>query len=249
VSRFVVVFESRNGSSHLAALLNSHPAVLCYPEVLVGLSADDQMRIVERITAGEDPRDINSYAGADRYYPGGFAAKFASGPFPVIGFKTKATDMLRAPDILLALRRHGYRLVYLQRDNVLKAVVSHLNLLRLQQRHGVSNAERPEQATGPLRVDLARFRHFLERRELCESLTEWFYEHHDGPKTRMVYEDMLADEDGFMARLLAFVGAPPARLSSGFYKNTPPTLRDAIENYDAFREAFAGTAYARHLDP
>jgi hypothetical protein len=212
MSRFVIIFEGRNGSSHLVSMLNSHPSVLCYPEVLVGLSASAQRQIVQCIAADQDPRPINAYAGDGRYHLGGFAAKWAGRPFPSVGFKTKVSDMLGAPGLMLDLRDLGFRLIYLRRENILKSVTSQMNAQKLQKLHdGISNAERPDQVMGGIELDLATFDRLLERRRLAESLHTWFYDHYAGEKTTLT-------------------GAPPRDLRGAFHKNTPPSLREAVLN-------------------
>jgi hypothetical protein len=249
LSRFLIIFEGRNGSSYLVSLLNSHPAVLCYPEVLVGLPAAAQTEVVQRVASAADLRPINAYAGADRYHRHGFAAKWQAGPYPVLGFKAKVTDMLGAPGLILELQRHGYRLVHLRRENLLKSVTSHMNALKLQEKFdGISNASRPDQVMGGIEIDLAKFDYFLARRVLSESLHAWFYENFAGEKIRVSYEELIADEPAFMARFLAFIGAPARVLHGTFHKNTPPSLHEAVLNYDAFARHFAGTPYAHYLD-
>jgi hypothetical protein len=247
--RFAVIFEGRNGSSHLISLLNSHPSVLCYPEILVPLTAAQQAEAIRAVAGQEDVRAVSAYAGADRYHVAGFAAKWGRRPFAAIGFKTKITDLRHVPDTMLALGDRGFRLIYLKRYNILKSVVSDLNAARLQMRHdGISNASRPDQVQGGIHVDFAEFERRLYRRQLAESLHRWFFDSYDLPKLALAYEDLLADETGTMAALCDFIAVERRALSSTFLKNTPPLLSEAVLNYDAFADRLKNSEHARFLD-
>jgi hypothetical protein len=249
MTRFVVIFEGRNGSSQLVSMLNSHEMALCYPEILVGQAAPTQLALIDLVAADGDVVPLNPYAATDQYYPGGFALKWQNRPYEATGFKTKVTDMLNAPAIMAALRRHGFRLVYLYRENILKSVVSHLNSMKLKENFGgISNAVSADQVRGRILIDLDRFDHFLERRRLSESLHRWFVEHFTGDRLRISYEAMQAPDGEVERVLLDFLGLSHQAMHGTFHKNTPARLSEAVINYDEFRARYEGTEFARFLD-
>ena len=247
---YLIMFEGRNGSSQLVSLLNAHAHSLCYPELMPGLEIGAQCKVIAAVANGSDLREINGYAADDNYYPQGFDRKWADGPFTSVGFKSKISDFKNIIGALDDLETADFRLIYLRRQNPLKAVLSWINGNRLAQKTQHWNARHPGEIQGPVAVDIANFKESLRRRQLVESLHRWFYENYRRRKTVVFYEDMLSDQYAFLAKVLHFLDSPTVQsaFAGCFLKNTPDSLKAAVLNYDDLVREFGKTEFARYLD-
>jgi hypothetical protein len=247
---YLIMFEGRNGSSQLVSLLNAHANSLCYPELMPALEMAAQGKAIAAVARGLDLREINGYAADDNYYPQGFEQKWRTGPFTSVGFKSKISDFKNLVSALDDLEGADYRLIYLRRQNTLKAVLSWINGQRLATKTQHWNARHPGEIQGPVSVDMMDFREGLRRRQMVESLHKWFFDNYRGRKTVVFYEDMLANQYAFLAKILNFLDSPSVQSSfvGCFLKNTPDSLKTAVLNYDDLVREFGKTEFARYLD-
>lgn len=247
---YLIMFEGRNGSSQLVSLLNAHPHSLCYPELMPALEMGTQSKAIAAVARGEDLRDLNGYAADDNYYPQGFERKWETGPFTSIGFKAKISDFKNLIGALDDLEGADFRLIYLRRQNPLKAVLSWINGQRLAAKTAHWNARHPGEIQGPVSVDMRDFKEGLRRRQTVESLHRWFFDNYQRRKTSVFYEDMLRNPQAFLEQVLNFLGSPSVQSAfvGCFLKNTPDSLRTAVLNYDDLVAEFGKTEFARYLD-
>jgi hypothetical protein len=244
---FAIIFEGRTGSSFVVSCLNSHPKALCYPEVLQDLGARKQEKVLQLIVSGEPLEHFVPRAVQPAYFHG----PVQPGPgLASVGFKTKLSDVCRLGWLGTALAEDDFRLVYLKRRNIIKAVVSELNANRLREKFGmgVSNARSEKQVLGPLHVDLGQLVAKLRRRIRREEMHEEFYRKYTRHKIRLHYEDLLGDQSRFLARLLDFLELDDQPMKGRFLKALPDRLREAIQNYQEVKHLLAGTHFEQLLD-
>ena len=245
---FVVIFEGRNGSSHLASLLNTQADVLCYPKILPQLDLDRQLESAS--LAAADVRKACLHAGDDHYFIQGFDQKWNMRPFKAFGFKARGKDFKNIVAMMARLEGMNYRLIYLRHENILKAALSLINGQRLADQTNQWNARTPGEIQRPVEVNLQFFKHGLAHRQVVESLHQWFYETFAGEKTAFFYEDMLGNQERVLSQVLEFIGVPAERAPAvgTFFKNTPDSLSGAILNYDEFVQEYKDTNFAKYLD-
>ena len=244
---FAIVFEGRTGSSYVVSCLNSHPGVMCYPEVLQDLSAEQQDKVLRLLVSGEPIERINPRTAQPAYFHG----PIGSGTdLAAVGFKTKLSDVCDVRWLRRALAQGNFRLVYLKRRNIVKAVVSELNVSRLRRRFGpgVSNVCSRDHVLGHLHVDPEQLVAKLRRRIEREEAHERFYKSYPASKIRLFYEDLLADRSGFFARLLSFLKLPDLPLKGRFVKSLPDDLRVGIRNYSEIRHLLSETHFQQLLE-
>jgi hypothetical protein len=246
---YIIIFEGRNGSSHLVSMLNGHPGTICYPEIMPSLDAPDQCAAILTVSAGAGLHLLCGFAAADFYFPDGFQKKWEMRPFLATGFKTKVSDFKNIVSAIQQLEQENYMLIYLQRGNPLRAVLSLINGKELEKNTGDWNVRDPQYVQGQFTVDLDEFRQQLEHRILVESLHRWFYTAFKGPKISALYEDLVKDEEAFLARILEFLELPPLERKprGAFVKLMPESLRAAVLNYDDLVHAYRNTEFARFL--
>ena len=228
--RYVIIFNARMGSTHLTALLRSHPQIHARGEVL-----------------GRARREgLDATAQHDAAYH----ALEAAPRYRVVGFKTKLRDVLFGLDAFTALLTdRDVRVIHLDRHNAVKHAVSVINARRLAER-GVRGGKLTDESDRlpPAAIDPRELREIMETRAEAHRETRKYVEGLDRPLERVAYEDLLADSAGVVARLFRFLGVQPHTASSGVLKNTPDDLRRAVSNFDELRSAFAGTRYEAMFD-
>ncbi|MBN2378097.1 MAG: hypothetical protein JXD22_16990 [Sedimentisphaerales bacterium] len=221
--KFIILFEGRTGSSHVRQLLNGHPDIVCDSEQLYGLNAASQkVKIAEMLSVN----------------------------IPFAGFKTKLRDV-KDPDYFARLiERENIRIIYLDRKNLVKTVVSTLYAQMLVKKTGDYNRRKQNmQEYGPIHIQYSEFEwHIKLRKELDEKLLT-FFEKLSVTKTHVYYEEMLVDEEGFMRRLIEFLGAEWQPLNSSILiKAVSDDLRNSVANFDELRSRYIGTPYEAMFD-
>lgn len=244
----MIIFEGRNGSSNVVSHLNSNPEIICYPEIMARCGGPRQKKLLRAMAEGEDPTGLIPFKGMQKFFHEPYEDKIQSPRITSIGFKTKLHDICILPEFFPFLVRQNFALVYLFRKNRLKAVISHINALRLNQKTSELNATQPEHVVEKLHVSVSQIQALLERRDFVESLHRWFYDKFTGPKTRICYEEMLQDEARFFSSLQTFLGVEPVATTGKFFKNTSDNLQEAVANYDELRQFCIANGYERFLE-
>ncbi len=224
--RFVIVTPGRTGSELLVELLNSHPDIVCDPEIL------DQRRVLpDRFVAGRATRA--GLSGAKAY---GF--KLFCGHF---GYQ----PMRDRDEFLRQLSDEGVRLIFLRRENRLDQAVS--SVVAAQTRW---HWRRQDGGTfAPLTVDavevLVMAYLFEESEQYLESILAPL------PHLRLVYEDNLIDPAAQQATvdlICADLGLPSALAKSNLVRLTPPRLENVIANFAEVADLVRPTRFGCYLD-
>ena len=255
-SPFFVWFVGRSGSTYLCDLLNSHDQIYCRPEdfaeIFVGDKAVDAEHIVtinridffRRIHRPDGDLDFPTEADSLEYLN-----QIYSQGSHACGFKLKHPNQFEAfPEVVGQLKQiPGMRLIGLQRENVLKQVVSLRNVDRLRELGmAVSGNARKSVDLGPivLDIDLAvkHARYFERLKEALKTLARVF-EH----VLMVTYEQLFYEPAETNARVFEFLGVEPAEMSSKYKKVTSDNLADAVANYDELVEAVRDTELEKHL--
>lgn len=217
--RFVIFAQGRTGSAPLTSTLDTHSQITCHDEIL-GLPRAMPQRFVESAARGSGARAF------------GFHVKIY-----------QLTSWQRVDDVggwLTALRRRGWKILYLRRENLLRHVVSNVFAEAAgtyHHRDGTKTA-RPERITLPVErlrqgID-ARRRHFVAERAALAGLDH----------LELAYERDLErperQEEAF-ARIQDFLGVTPEPLRPSLKKAVAKPRDTLIENYDEVQRALAGT--------
>ena len=221
-SKFILLFQGRVGGSYCQQALASHPRIHCEGEILSAISDP----------VGQIERARRAFAADPRW----------------AGFKTKLRDIADPTAFAEFVERTGVRALFLHRRNTVKAAISVINGKRLYQQHGVWNLTNDSQRLPPFSVSKTTLDQRLARREQWDSALDEYYQRLDTPKQRFHYEELIADEAGYLDQLLDFLGADKLRLKPGLLKNTNNDLRQVIANFDELRAAYAGTRYQAMFD-
>jgi LPS sulfotransferase NodH len=238
--RFVILHGTRTGSNFLCTVLNSHPDILCHHEIfnpfVIGVARHLQGSDFHLGTMEEREKDPAEFLDRVWRVPLGRRA---------VGFKLciwqhEAAYRAVLPDA-------SVRKIVLKRRNRIRAFVS-LQAAR-QTREWVVYDDRGAPAARPkVHVDPWEL---LQNNDLHQS----FYEQTEAALRRsgqdyleLWYEDLLAPEG--LRPVLDRLGIEgyPLQPEGQTWKLAPPSLREAISNFDALREQLKGSGLEAELD-
>ncbi len=238
-TRFVILAAPRSGSNMLAAMLDSHPSILCHHEIFNPKGIRLALRLRETDfsfgTVGE--RDHDPLQFLQRVW----ATRLG---YPCVGFKL--THRQNEPVFRYLLADPTVAKVVLRRRNRLKTYVSH----QISEALAQWEVYRPQDlATDRPRVRVEPGR-FLERvafddayyNEIRDAVAEggndWI---------EVVYETLFSLDP--QNTILEFLGLDPSStgLAIRSVKQNSSDLRDLVENYDELRRVFAGTQFETEL--
>ena len=230
VTKFVILFVERAGSTFLVTALKSHPEVRAVTEKF------DAMR-----DEGKAAADQLSWARE-------FLTPPVFGPHRAVGFKSKLVDVLDQDGFAQLLRERSCRVICLQRLNSIKAVVSTINARRQFEMSGYWNLLKESHRLPAFAVDLDEFDLLLKQREKMNGELGNYVDQLKLPTLRLQYEDLLHSRDKFLHQVFHFLGVPVKSAQGMTLKNTKDDLREAILNFDELRKKYHGTRYESMFD-
>ncbi len=230
VTRFLTLFVERSGSTYMATVLDSHPEVVALREELAVL----------RQKGGGGAEQL---AWAREFWTPSLVGRTRAR-----GFKTKVLDILDPQGFADLLHQHEVKIVTLRRRNTVKAAVSTINARRLHEKSGRWNLLDESDRMPAFEVDMADFAAQLEMHRAWDQEVVDYAARLALPQLSLFYEDMLQDEQSFFSRIFDFLEVKPKPVQGKTYKNTSDNLRDVVLNFDALREAYAGTPFAPMFD-
>jgi LPS sulfotransferase NodH len=271
VTGFVVLTSPRSGSGWLIDLLNSHPAIVAYPELFhterrtaPDYGAQDLPYFEADLRSGTSPiRRLTTLAAVCcKRSPVRIARQaaylvrvYASRPGARAGFKLTYVQSAANPALLPLFSLRRVRAVHLVRANQLAAVIS----WRIARESGIYHARREATQRGRLQqtvaselvlVDAEHLLSELERRELAVARMRRRLERLRLPRLEIAYEELVGHTDATLARVLRFLGFEPDvdLLQSELRRaHTGPPL-DQLVNPDEVRATLAGTRFEWMLE-
>ncbi len=226
VTRFVILFVGRTGSTYLQQLLDSHPNIRCLPEALEGIKDSD--RQFEKINGAWSPPILGQYGA--------------------MGFKTKLVDVVDPEGFADLLVRNHVSIIHLQRRNRIKAAVSYHNAQRLWEKTGKWNVYNEKDREGKLYINPVEFNQSLQRREENENNLSEFIRQLDLPTLSIDYSDLLLNLDRMLRTIFEFLKVENKPLLSKVKKATSDDLRKNLENFEELRSQYIGTPYEWMFD-
>jgi LPS sulfotransferase NodH len=230
VTPFVILFIERDGSTHMVSMLSTHPDILVDYERLdvmkqQGKSAADQLVWANNHLS---PALINRYKA--------------------LGFKTKLKDVIDLDAFTQLLYQKKAHIIHMQRQNVIKAVISRVNARRLHDKTGVWNLYDEADRLPAAVIDPEQFDLMVQNREAQDRALFDYVGQLQLPQIRIAYEDLLQDQDGTLRQVFDFLHVKWFPVEGKTKKNTSDDLREVVENYDELRTRYIGTRYESMFD-
>jgi LPS sulfotransferase NodH len=226
-SRFIIITSGRTGSELLVSLLHSHPQFSCDGEIL-----NTRRQWPDRFLAGR-------------------AARAAAQGKLAYGCKVQPQDILDVQRIAdphnWVRRQHakGWRIIHLRRRNRLHQAISVVRATQSEwhYRHG------EEGPAGPLTLDpnaVIGTMYLIQHKEnQIAAMVEGV------PHLELWYEDDLeqaSDQSRTVATICQELGVTTQPTTSELTRVTPPSVRDAVANYDEIAATIRANAFTQYLD-
>jgi hypothetical protein len=224
--RFAIVCQGRSGSTFLEKLLDGHPEICCLGELL-------RVSTEERYGS----YSLYSYLEIDQFLE---QVHFSRAKEMAVGFKAPWEWLRHYPDAWGVFRKHGYRIVFLQRQNKLDQYLSR----QLAEESGlwVSDAQYPPDLK--LTIDMQHMRWFLnytpfvdyELKAMCSRF----------PTIEVTYEDLVAGRK--LAEVQRHLGVEPQSLIPQTTRSRTRPQRDVVANFDELVAELTGTPWEGFLN-
>jgi LPS sulfotransferase NodH len=229
VIKYTMFLMGRVGSTYLTQLLNSHPDILALHEELLDLEEQG--------------------AEAQLEWTRNFLRSPLIGRYRVRGFNTKPYNVLDLTKFGGLLQEYDCKILYMQRRNRIKTVVSVINGRRLNAKTGkwglFDESNRPKEK---LIVNFEEFENGLKFREEWDTKLENFLDTLRLPILPLYYEDLLLDKEAFIQSVFKFLEVEPKIVKAETLKITNDDLRKVIANFDELRARYVGTQYETMFD-
>jgi LPS sulfotransferase NodH len=247
VTGFVVLTSPRSGSGWLIDLLDSHPAIVAYPELFhterwtaPDYGANDLPYFEASVDRGRRPRVVHQLAYLAKLYA----------PRPrvhAVGFKLTYVQAATNPALLPLLSLRRVHAVHLVRANLLAAAIS----WKVARESGVYHVRGGAPASrDPVLLDVAGLRAELEERELAIARIRRRLELLRLRTLEIAYEYLVGRNEDTLARILCFLGleAQVDLLESRLVRSSSQTPLERLGNPDDVRAALAGTHFEWMLE-
>ena len=230
--RFVIFAQGRTGSTVLVDLMNSHPDVFTFGEIM--------------------DYDVIRNLRNPRRYAEGICSLSKS---PATGFKVKIYQFENAQrqepkKVLVDFHENGWKLIYLKRSNIFRHAISDIRSEMTGEFHNVKGtAVGGKQPTRrKLRIDPGHLIHAMRFREDCIAREQRALE--SLPHFVVEYEKDLLGPDAqhqTMNRVFEFLDLPPHQAETKFRKVTSHQISDDIENVDELEAELKRHDYGKFL--
>ncbi len=232
---FVVLSTQRSGSTWVVDMLDSHPHVSCYGELLLPegtgkhpVGAQDTVPLSDVLSerpSGSLVRHLEGWRYLDRLYRGRAES---------VGFKLMYAQVRAFPWLLAYLVVRRVRVVHVVRTNKFDQVLSRIVARETNQYHVLPGEEVNE---ARVRVDVDELIRQMEWEERKVGQFRRLLSLLPVPSLEVSYESLVSGDTGFET-LLYFVGvAPEGDLVSRLTRLGSRSYEERIENYDEVRKA------------
>jgi LPS sulfotransferase NodH len=232
-NRFVIVAQGRSGSTLLVDLMNSHPDIFTFGEIMA--------------------QNVIRNLRWPRKYAEGLCSLSRKGTvgFKAIIYQIGSTQNKDPKKVLHDFHDHGWKIIYLKRSNILRHAISDIRSAKTGTFHKVEGIKVSQEGRGArqkIRIEAEELIRTMKFREDSLALEKVVLE--DLPHFTVHYETDLMGADNqrdAMNRLFEFLGLPPHDAETSFRKVTAKNIADDIENFDELREVLAESPYADYL--
>lgn len=255
--RFVIVSHLRSGTHLLRTSLESHPAIVCQTEVFNSDNPNLPYSLAtptSRILGDWVFRNFSAEVECvgfvlQAYHPWGLKA------FPGIRVNPHWDDVWSR---LAAMK--DLRVIHLRRDNMLRRHLSHVMARKTGNWHAwdlgavdkVTHlgapppVDVPPSRRDPVCLDPERLVLDFEETEHLHRVVAERFQHH--PVCSLSYEALCRDFHSVCARVQAFLGVRPIRMTAAVSKLEQRSLAESIVNYDVLKRRFSATRWRQFFD-
>lgn len=242
---YIILFQGRAGSSMLVDVLSRHPDALAVGEILADNYVTEPGRPVS-LSKKLRTRLHRFRVGCPNEQQLEMARRFYDDPLKTaraIGFKTQVRDVYDLKGLKRVMEERKVRAIVMERKNLVKQTVSHLNGARLYAATSEWNLQSTSDRAGPFAVDLQEFDVLLREVVFLHQMLRSYADYLDVPMLRLEYADLLKDRKSWFDSVFRFLELEPRNLESGLLKNTHDDLSQVVLNLDELRGVYRGTPF------
>ncbi len=263
MNNHIILTSGRSGSNYLANVLNLHPQIVNYGEVLASMIVPYKLYAKCKICPWQIEQYLDAfYQSRILFYTGQCYSAYAhwKADKPT-NFKTyRNVTNIGTKDFFLNVRakqvedyylsRPEIAIIYLHRGNLLKRYLSGVFLKKTR----VAATEEKPLAVEKVIIDLSQMKKSLAAMEQEIANEQRILVALDQHRHRLFpikYEDYFSSEESitdYNQRLFEFLGVKPIAIKSQHKKILPQAMPDLIENYDEFSNSLRHTQYEQYLE-
>ncbi|MGE4504578.1 MAG: sulfotransferase [Desulfovibrionaceae bacterium] len=248
--QFLILSSGRTGSTLLKSLLESHPMIVCFGELL---NQDKILWGHRNMTAECNTpeivarRDANPAAFVDAAY-----RMYAGQPLAAVGVKAIYNHLSHGPHAKEVLRHFlampGLKILHNKRKNLFKTHCSYLVAAERKKRGKYMCSYDPKDYESDLRITVSprRCLEFIRRTRREERFYDGLFA--EKAVTDVYYEDLARRTGLEMKRVLAFLGVPYAPMKPGTHKVRRQPVDELVENYDEVREILTSKGFGEFFE-
>ncbi len=215
---YAIACQGRQGSTYLERILDAHPQVQCAGEIF------------------SDYAFKGHGAGAIEEQ---LLIRVFSSDKAVVGFKLSAGDLMRHQELAGIVRSFGFKIILLTRENLLDQFIS----FQLAILNGAYVAEMPGKGITKFSTSHEELKRGFENLAFTDLAMSALVA--GLPSLPITYEALIRPES--QIQIFEFLGVDPMIIEPRSTKQRSGGQKDAIENYDAMKEVFADTRWAKYF--
>lgn len=218
-TKFIVLSTSRSGSNLLISLLNTHPAVRIYGEVI-------------KVAYRKGIDDLTSYVQKKLFAP-------RPGFVKAVGFKIFYSHASENSVWNYLSQDKEIKIIHLKRENLLKQLISKKRSSRTGLYHYIENKH--NMYNSPITIDYETCKNFFESAEETYQRMKYLFCGHEC--LELFYEDLTSDRVGSIKRVLDFIELSQRELKTSFKKQSAKKPEETLLNYNELKHRFSNTKW------
>ncbi len=242
-TKFIIISRGRSGTNFLRGMLNSHHQIVSFGEIFRKFG-----NIGWTLTGYHTNKHQNALIQTN---PIRFIEKYIFRKTPIrtkaIGFKifyyhAQNSEWKCVWKHLQTMK--NLHVIHLTRKNRLATYLSTYTALKTDVWSVKSNNKVTTHE--PVRVEYEDCLEFFEKTEALENHANLFFK--NSKTIEVAYEELSANPDEEMTRILNFLGIDQEDVKPDSYKQNVKPLADGIENYAELKAKFAGTPWYKYFE-
>lgn len=249
--KFILLSSQRTGSGLMQESLSSNPQIHCFGEVLIGYGG---------LYKGMPPPLLTSNRRARTFWQALFSGgllfpawtirnHFSTEYADAIGMRIMYNQLARNPFAMRYLANlEQYKIIHLQRRNLLKKYVSHILMHRMLEFNRQKAHLKEKVPIVNIEIDIDHAIRYFESETKIKETTITKLD--NVPILDVFYEDMI--KNGTISDLTArsissFLEVQNTRYEANLVKTNPNNLSDFVSNYRDVEKRISGTKWASFL--
>ena len=226
MKKFILLSTQRSGTTFLSEYMMTHP------EIKMG------RELFKNSSSGRNT-DNNPYCKSNKSI-NNFLTEYYSTSIPVCGFKLMWNHFKQYPELQIYIEENKIDIIYMERTNLLKTVVSRLSARQQQHYHSNHSIKfKP--------IELAITDIYQELDILSKTLLEIHTFLDKKSYLHINYEKFSTNHDKTLNKMQQYFDLTPYKLKCPLQKINSDTLVDVIKNYNEVYSFLISTKYASCL--